>query len=426
MASLTQLRVAGAIRPPGDKSISHRALILSALARGTSRISHVLESDDVRSTASALRALGVAVPSLAPEMAIAGVSRKDLRSPPSGAPLQCGNSGTTARLLAGVVAGCGLTATFEGDASLSRRPMQRVAEPLRAMGAQVLLSPANTLPMTVRGAPLHAIDWTTPVASAQVKSAILLAAVLAGAPARVTEPQHSRDHTERMLQARGVGLTRENTTAGVSANQLIQALDVSVPADPSSAAFFVALALLADSGELRITDVCLNPSRAGFLEILRGMGASIEIEDERESGGEPVGTIVARPSSLRGATVGAADVPATIDELPVLACLATCARGETTVSGAAELRVKESDRIAAIVGNLRAVGAEAEERPDGFTVRGSDRPLRGAVRTAGDHRIAMAFGVLAALPGNAIAIDDRACASVSYPAFWRDMERALS
>jgi 3-phosphoshikimate 1-carboxyvinyltransferase len=229
-----------------------------------------------------------------------------------------------------------------------------------------------------------------------------------------------------MLQARGVGLTREKNTAGVAANQLIQALDVSIPADPSSAAFFVALALLADSGELRIMDVCLNPSRAGFMGIVRAMGASLEIENERESGGELVGTIVARPSSLRGATVGAADVPAAIDELPVLACLATRASGETTVAGAAELRVKESDRIATIVGNLRAVGAEAEERPDGFTVRGSERPLRGTVRTAGDHRIAMAFGVLSALPGNAITIDDPACASVSYPEFWRDMERALS
>jgi 3-phosphoshikimate 1-carboxyvinyltransferase len=416
----TSLRVHGTVRVPGDKSISHRSLILAAMARGSSRIEHILESADVQSTAECLRALGASVPSLSSNMYVHGAQ---LHSPRQS--LDCGNSGTTARLLAGVVAGAGVKATFEGDASLSRRPMRRVAEPLRAMGARVEFAGHGGLPMTVDATSgrLIGVDYESSIASAQVKSALLLAAVLAGVRASLSEPHLSRDHTERMLVARGVDVQRSGTRVYLPPAQRVRPADVRVPADPSSAAFFVALALMASAGELRLADVCLNPTRTGFFDALRRMGANIHIEDKREEGGEPVGTLVARPSQLNGIEISADEVPAMIDELPLLACLATRVTGEVVVSGAAELRVKESDRIATIVNNLNALGAEAEEKSDGYRVVGKSGPLRGQVETLGDHRIAMSFGVLGAVAGNVIEVDDRACVAVSYPNFWKELER---
>jgi 3-phosphoshikimate 1-carboxyvinyltransferase len=422
MASLKTLRVGGTIRAASDKSISHRALMLAAVAKGKSRIRHILASADVLSTAEALRALGAAIPLMSDDLVVTGQSPRHLKSP--AAPLHCGNSGTTARLVAGVVAGAGLTAEFRGDVSLSRRPMRRVAEPLIQMGADVRLSPHGGLPMTVTGGPLHAIEWDSPVASAQIKSSILLAAVLGGVPATVWEPHRSRDHTEHMLSARGVAVHVHGNRVDVDAAQVIRPADIDVPADPSSAAFFVALALLADAGELRLTDVCLNPTRTGLLEALRRMGGNLEVGEKREQGGEHVGSIVARPSRLRGIDVSAEDVPSMIDELPLLACVAARAEGVTTVRGAGELRVKESDRIATIVNNLRALGVEARELDDGFEVTGSHTPLRGRVETDGDHRIAMSFGVLGALPANKIAVSEPDCVGVSYPDFWRHLESA--
>jgi 3-phosphoshikimate 1-carboxyvinyltransferase len=261
------------------------------------------------------------------------------------------------------------------------------------------------------------------VASAQVKSAILLAAVIGRVRARVHEPHLSRDHTERMLAARGVALHRVGTTVSVQPAQRIQPADVRVPADPSSAAFFVALALLADAGELQLTDVCLNETRTGFFDVLRRMGASIEITDRREEGGESVGTILARPSSLRGVEIAPDHVPAMIDELPLFACVASRADGESVVRGASELRVKESDRIATLVKNLNRLGASAEELPDGFRIVGKRSALGGRAETHGDHRIAMSFGILGALAGNRIEVDDPACVAVSYPGFWADLKR---
>jgi 3-phosphoshikimate 1-carboxyvinyltransferase len=406
---------------PGDKSISHRALILASIARGSSRIEHILDSADVRSTAEALRTLGADVPQLSPNLYVQG---REMHSPTR--PLDCGNSGTTARLLSGVVAGAGLKATFAGDASLSRRPMRRIAEPLRAMGADVELAPHGGLPMSVDGQRLHGIEYESSVASAQVKSAILLAALLARVRARVSEPHLSRDHTERMLKARGVDVRSVGTTVELAPAQEIQPLDVHVPADPSSAAFFVALALLADEGELLLPDVCLSETRIGFLAALRRMGGDIQIRDRREEGGETVGTIVARPSTLHGIEISAGEVPSMIDELPLFACVA--ARGKTgtesIVRGASELRVKESDRIATLVRNLQRLGATIEELPDGFRVIGSRTPLRGRIETHADHRIAMSFGILGALPGNQVEIDDPECVTVSYPAFWEDLKSA--
>ncbi len=411
---------------PGDKSISHRALILAAVTRGKSRIRNILDSADVRSTATVLRALGADVPSLSNLFYVTGKAPRFFTSPAE--PLNCGNSGTTVRLMSGVVAGAGLNATFVGDASLSRRPMGRVAAPLRAMGAHVDLAEHGGLPMTVRSGPLKAVTWESEVASAQVKSAILLAAILGGVRAWIHEPQLSRDHTERMLTARGVHLRCGDggTSIELDAGQILRPEDVDVPADPSSAAFLVALAILADEGELTLTDVCLNPTRTGFFDILRLMGADITTTETREEGGEIVGTVVARPSALRGVSLAADDVPSMIDELPLFACVAARAEGESVVRGAGELRVKESDRIATLVSNLRSLGADAEELADGFRVRGSRDALSGRVTTHGDHRIAMSFGILGALAGNEIAVDDPDCVAVSFPEFWKTLKRVVT
>ena len=416
------MRVEGSLRVPGDKSISHRALMLAALADGRSRITDILESADVQSTAGALRALGAAIPPLSPDITIDGVGLRGLRAAPG--PLDCGNSGTTTRLMAGIAAAHPFSSCFAGDESLSRRPMRRVARPLEAMGARVDLPSHGGLPMTVHGDALKDLDWTSDVASAQVKSAILLAGVVAGVRVSLDEPARSRDHTERMLGARAVDVAvRGSRIELASGHRAIAPLDTAVPADPSSASFLAALAALADEGSLILEAVCVNETRCGFFETLRRMGAHVEFARDTLTGGEWVSPVVVHPGALRGVRVESEIVPSMIDELPLLACVAARAEGETIISGASELRLKESDRIAAVVANLRAIGVDAEERPDGMRVVGSRRPLRGAVRSFADHRLAMAFGVLGALPGNDIRVDDRACVAVSYPDFWRDLDR---
>ena len=414
---MAALSVSGEVRVPGDKSISHRALMLASLATGQSRVRGLLESADVHSTANVLRALGAPIAALGAELRIRGGGLQGLRAP--SAPLDCGNSGTTTRLMAGVCAGHRFESIFVGDASLSRRPMRRVARPLEAMGAEVLLE-GDGLPMIVRGGALHAVEWQNEKSSAQVKSAVLLAALVGGVEATVVEPEASRDHSERMLRALGVDVRSAGGSVTIRPATALRPLDIEVPGDPSSAAFFAALAVLASSGELRMPNVGLNPTRTGFFHALRRMGADVRFEDERDAGGEPVGTIVARASgrSLRSTTAGGAEIPTMIDELPLLACVAARADGTTVITNAAELRVKESDRIATVVANLRALGVEARELPDGLSVTGSDKPLRGRAVTHGDHRMAMAFGVLGAIPGNEVTVDDPDCAIVSFPGFW--------
>jgi 3-phosphoshikimate 1-carboxyvinyltransferase len=418
------VRVQGRIEVPGDKSISHRALILSALAEGRSRVFGLLSSADVRATAGVLRTLGVRIDTRGEETTIEGVGLRGLVAPD--AELDCGNSGTTTRLMAGVVAAQPFAARFVGDASLMRRPMRRIQRPLERMGARVELTDAGTLPMTVRGAELGVVDWDTGTASAQVKGAIVLAGLCARVPVTVREPVLSRDHTERMLAARGVVMERDGTRITLRPVDSLPALEMTVPRDPSSAAFFVALAALARAGSLELPGVCVNPTRTGFLDVVRRMGASIELRDGRHDGGEETATIGVAPASLRATTVEARDVPAMIDEIPMLACMAARAEGQTVITGAGELRVKESDRITAVVDNLRALGVQAEELPDGLVVQGSDRPLAGRAITHGDHRLAMAFGVLGALPGCRVEVDDPGCVAVSYPEFWSDLRRAVA
>jgi 3-phosphoshikimate 1-carboxyvinyltransferase len=335
--------------------------------------------------------------------------------------LDCGNSGTTARLMLGLLAGRALPAELTGDDSLRSRPMARVTEPLAAMGAEFeFLAERGRLPLRVRGGALRALEHRSPRASAQVKSAVLLAGLVAGVPVRVSEPALSRDHTERMLRFLGAGIESGADGHGawaalVPSGEPLATLDLTVPGDPSSAAFLIALAALGGADELRVPDVCVNPTRAGFVDVMRRMGVRIGLDAERLAHGEPVADLVAGPAALRAAEIGGTGIAACIDEIPILAVLAARAEGVTRITGAEELRVKESDRITALVSNLRAVGVRAEELPDGLEVEGTEAPLAGRVVTHHDHRIAMAFGVLGALPGNRIEIDDPACVDVSFP-----------
>jgi 3-phosphoshikimate 1-carboxyvinyltransferase len=420
----TRLAVRGEIRVPGDKSVSHRALMFGCLADGTTTVRGILRSADIESTAGALRALGWPVPDLAPAMAIRGFGLSHLPSPLSH--LDCGNSGTSTRLLMGLVAGYPVTTTFTGDASLSRRPMRRVAKPLIEMGARITIqADRDGLPLTVEGGNLHALDWTLETASAQVKSALLIAGVTGGVAVVLREPAPTRDHTERMLRAQGAAIDVGSGMIVLDPPKRLDPLDITVPGDPSSAAFFAALAALADVGSVTIRDVGLNPGRCGFIAVLRRMGARVDIVDRNDSGPEPLGDLVVRPVHLSGTVIDGDEVPSLIDELPVLACVAARASGETIIAGAAELRVKESDRIGAVVANLRALGVDVDETPDGMRIRGTRAPLAGPIATHGDHRLAMAFGVLGATAQADLQIDQPDCVAVSYPDFWRDLAHVI-
>jgi 3-phosphoshikimate 1-carboxyvinyltransferase len=427
-----RVHVAGEVRVPGDKSISHRTLLLGALTDGVCTLRGILRSGDTESSARVLRALGVEVTALGAETTVAGRGLRGLVAAEES--LDCGNSGTTARLLLGILAAQRFTSTLIGDESLSRRPMRRVSDPLRAMGATIeRVATHDGLPLTISGAQLRGVTWETPVASAQIKSAVLLAGVCGQVPVTVDEPHQSRDHTERMLASLGVVLrcaARQDGNAWqvtMQPPERLPAFELEVPGDPSSAAYFAALAAMADAGEVVLRGIALNPTRTGFLDVLRRMGASITIESQ-PSLGEPLGDVIVRPGpGLKGTTIEPNEVPALIDEIPLLACVAARADGDTTIRGASDLRVKESDRIAAIVSNLRAIGVHAEELSDGMIISGSAtmRP-RGPVRTFSDHRIAMAFATLGAAAGGKLDIDDPSCVAISYPDFWRDLIRVTS
>lgn len=416
------------VRVPGDKSLTQRALVLAALADGRSRLSGLLYGGDAESTAGALRALGAEVgplPAGGGEVSVRGRGLRGWRRPDR--PLDLGNSGTGTRLLMGALAGTGLEVSLTGDDSLRGRPMRRVTEPLAAMGAEVRwLETEDRLPLTLRGRhPLRPVEWDSPVASAQVKSALLLAGLTGSAFVIVSEPHRSRDHTERMLATVGAPVISHPARGRWQVElrdppERIEPLDFKVPGDVSSAAFLLALAALGGTrGPLEVEGVGLNPTRTAFLDVLERMGASLYTRIDASAGnGEPVGDVVAGPGALHGVALAEEEVPFLIDELPLVAVLGARASGETRITGAGELRHKESDRIATTVRNLRAVGVEAEELPDGMVVRGGDAPLAGRIETRGDHRIAMAFGVLGALPGNAITIDDPGAADVSFPGFW--------
>jgi 3-phosphoshikimate 1-carboxyvinyltransferase len=399
--------------------------LLAALAHGTSVLHNYAPGGDCGSTLQCLRALGVTVERHqdargVPQVRLHGRGLRGLK--PSADVLDCGNSGSTMRMLAGVVAAHSFTTTLTGDRSLSRRPMRRIIEPLSRMGARVDAATDDRPPITIRGAELSGIDYEPHVPSAQVKSAVLLAGLQARGDTRVTEKTPTRDHTERALESFGAEVMRTGATVTVAGGQSLRGVDARVPGDISSAAFLMVAAAALPGSDITIVDVGLNPSRTAVIEVLRRFGVSVEPEQTGEWQGEPVGTIRVRADSLGMLEIGHDVVPGVIDELPVLAALAT-AGGELRVTGASELRVKESDRITALVDGLRALGADADELPDGFHIRGTRRLRGGTVHAHDDHRLAMAFAI-AALPAEAaVVIDGAQAAAVSYPSFFDDLDR---
>ncbi|MFD0738301.1 3-phosphoshikimate 1-carboxyvinyltransferase [Lysobacter koreensis] len=406
----------GTLRVPGDKSISHRAVMLGALAEGVTHVTGFLEGEDTRATARVFEQLGVRIetPS-ASERIVHGVGLHGLLA--SSDALDCGNAGTGMRLLAGVLAGQGFDSVLVGDASLSRRPMRRITEPLAAMGALIDTDPGGLPPLRIHGSrSLHGIDYALPVASAQVKSALLLAALYAEGETVVREPHPTRDYTERMLAAFGWPIDYAPGQARLAGGHVLRATDVSVPADFSSAAFFLVAASVVPGSELQLEAVGMNPRRTGLLAVLRAMGADIVETTAREQGGEPVADLLVRHAPLRGIEVPVELVPDMIDEFPALFIAAACATGRTTIRGAAELRVKESDRLATMASGLRALGIDIGETPDGAVIEGG-RFGGGAVRSHGDHRIAMSFAVAAQLASGEVRIHDVANVATSFPGF---------
>ena len=408
-------RVAGTMRVPGDKSISHRALMLGAIASGTTRVAGFLPGEDCLATLAAIRAMGVDVEQHdATTITVHGKGLHGLRA--AAAALDMGNSGTAMRLFMGLLAAQGFDSTLVGDESLSRRPMERVAVPLRLMGAEIRTTDGKPPVHIIGPRELKGIRYTMPVASAQLKSALLLAGLYADGETELTEPAVSRDHTERMLISFGQPVTCQGLKVSLRGGGQLTSTDIHVPGDLSSAAFFVLAACLATEGELLIDNVGLNPTRTGILRILELMGAELQVEPAAGSGAEPVGRLIVRPSRLRGVRIPPELVPLAIDEFPMVFVAAALAHGETLVSGAAELRVKESDRISVMVAGLRALGIDVEELPDGARIQGGTFS-GGTIDSRGDHRVAMSFAIGAARATGPVRILDTDNVATSFPGF---------
>lgn len=421
----------GVLRAPSDRSITVRAALIGGVAQGINRVREPLESDDTEAALACMAALGVEVAPLSSlcdplGLRFTGRGLHGLRG--SNAPLFCNSSGTTMRLLAGFLAGQRFDATLDGSEQLRRRPMKRVTEPLRAMGATI--ADAGGLPpirIAAANAPLRGIEYALPVASAQVKSALLLAGLYADSPVTIHEPAPTRDHTERMLRAAGVSVQTEPQPDGRSTITLappagpLRPLDLLVPADFSSAAFFLAAAAIVPGAHMRLVEVGLNPTRLGLFDALRAMGARVTIENAREEGGEPIGDLDVRGGELRAIDVGGALAARMIDEFPVFAVAATQAEGTTVVRDAQELRVKESNRLEGLVNELRRLGARIEPTPDGFVIEGPTRLRGGVVDGLGDHRVAMALAVAALVADGETTILGAECVGKTYPGFFKDL-----
>jgi 3-phosphoshikimate 1-carboxyvinyltransferase len=414
-------RAGGIVTVPGDKSISHRALMLGGIAEGPTDITGFLASEDCLATLGALRALGVRIERPdSTRVVVHGTGLRGLHTPMK--PLNMGNAGTAMRLFMGLLAPQPFDSVLYGDHSLMRRPMERVAMPLRRMGAYIRTRDGAP-PVEVMGRPLHGIDYQLPVASAQVKSALLLAGLHATGRTRITEPVPTRDHTERMFAAFGVALERDGLTVEIEGGQKPRGAPIAVPADFSSAAFFIVAGCIAETGVVTLRSVGVNPTRTGLLELLRRMGADIRLRPRPDAGGEPVADIDIRPAKLKGIEVPESLVPLSIDELPVFFIAAAAAEGETVVRGAQELRVKESDRLAAMAEGLTKLGVENQLLPDGLRIKGG-RIRGGAVDSHGDHRVAMAFAVASMRAEEAVEISDVANVATSFPGFV-DMAREV-
>lgn len=414
-----QTGLRGVVHVPGDKSISHRAVMFGALARGTTSVTHFLEGADCLSTISCFQKMGIEIEKQDDKVLIHGKGLRGLNSPRE--ILDAGNSGTTTRLIAGILAGQKFISELDGDASLRSRPMKRIMDPLNAMGADIRCRGENNcLPLRIAGRPLTAIHYTSPVASAQVKSCVLLAGMYADGVTSVTEPFLSRNHTEIMLRSFGADIRSEGTTVSIRPEPDLLAQDITVPGDISSAAFFIAAGLLTPGSEILLKNVGINPTRAGILKVCQDMGADITLLNADYSG-EPAADILVRTSSLKGTVIQGADIPTLIDELPIIAVMAAFAGGTTVIRDAAELRVKESDRIAVMTDNLRRMGADVEETEDGMIIHGG-RPLHGAVIDPRlDHRVAMSFAVAGTVCEGTMDILDGDCVRISYPDFYKDL-----
>jgi 3-phosphoshikimate 1-carboxyvinyltransferase len=413
-------RLSGRVQLPGDKSISHRFAMLGAIAEGATRIRNFATSQDCHSTLGCLRLLGVPISVEANRVTIQGRGLWGLKA--SAKTLDAENSGSTIRMLSGILAGQRFTTRISGDESLQRRPMKRVMAPLTQMGAQIEATQENYPPLTIHGANLRPIRYELPVASAQVKSAVLLAGLYAEGETTVVEPVLTRNHTELALRGFGVEVSTGQNTASVRGGQQLYGIETTVPGDVSSAAFLIGAATLVPGSDVLLTGVGLNPGRRGIVDLLIEMGASIEILDGRLQGGEPVADLRVRPAALRGGRIGGAQIPQVIDEIPVLSVLATQSEVGMEIRDASELRVKESDRIRSIVENLRAIGAQVEEFEDGLVIPGRQRLYGGVIKTYGDHRIAMAFAVAGLVAEGETQIEGAECAGVSFPGFFETLE----
>ena len=414
-----QTGLRGTLTIPGDKSISHRAVMFGALAKGTTRISHFLEGADCLSTIACFRSMGIEIERNGDKVLVHGKGLHGLHAPER--VLDVGNSGTTTRLISGILAGQRFSSELDGDDSIRTRPMKRIMTPLRQMGADIESVNGNgCAPLRINGKPLHAIHYDSPVASAQVKSCVLLAGMYGDGVTSVTEPYLSRNHTEIMLKYFGAEVSSEGTIASILPEPVLEARDIVVPGDISSAAYFIAAGLLTPDSEIILKNVGINPTRAGMLKICLAMGADIALLNESHEG-EPTADLLIRTSRLHGTEIGGADIPTLIDELPMLAVMAAFAEGTTTIRDAAELKVKESDRIATVTEGLRRMGAHVTPTDDGMIIQGG-APLHGAVIDSHlDHRIAMSFAVAGTVCPGVTDIQGADCVTISYPNFYRDL-----
>lgn len=413
----------GKLTIPGDKSISHRAVMFGALAQGTTRITHFLEGADCLSTISCFQAMGIHIQKNKDEVLVEGKGLHGLQAPID--ILDVGNSGTTTRLISGILAGQDFTSRLTGDASICQRPMGRIITPLSLMGTQITSQNQNgCAPLTIQGGHLHGIHYQSPVASAQVKSCVLLAGMYADAPTSVTEPVLSRNHTELMLNYFGAQVTSKGTTASILPQPDLKARDITVPGDISSAAYFIAAGLLVPGSEILLCNVGINPTRDGLLRVCQAMGGDITLLNVRNDG-EPTADLLIRSSSLHGTEIKGEIIPTLIDEIPMIAVMAAFAEGTTVIRDAAELKVKESDRIQVMTDNLTRMGADVEALPDGMIIHGG-KPLHGAtIDSHKDHRIAMSFAVAGGICEGSLTITDGECVNISYPEFYTDLYSLL-
>ena len=422
MTSETIYPLRGELEIPGDKSISHRAIMFGSLAKGTTEVTHFLQGADCLSTISCFQKLGIHIENNADKILIHGKGLHGLSAPTD--ILDCGNSGTTTRLISGILSGQNFTSTLTGDASIRKRPMKRIMEPLSLMGADITsIHGNNCAPLTIKGSQLKGIHYHSPIASAQVKSAILLAGLYADGETRVTEPYVSRNHSEIMLSYFGANIKTQDTTAILLPEPVLEGQKIAVPGDISSAAYFIAAGLLVPGSEILLKNVGINATRDGILRVAKEMGGSIELLNVNTDNGEPTADLLVKFSALKGITISGEIIPTLIDEIPIIAIMAAFAKGTTVIKDAAELKVKESNRIQVMVDNLKAMGADIESTDDGMIIHGG-KDLHGAIIDSHkDHRIAMSFAIASLLADGHVTILDRDCVNISFPSFYNDLNK---